>query len=203
MTTRWARFARGWGVAGFSVFVAALSHTLGGGSAPGSLAVVLSLAFGGILCIGLAGSRLSLWRVSFSVLASQLIFHGLFAMGGAGGGLSAAPTAPHHQAVSVVLGVQASASVHNAGHGGTMWFAHAVAAALTIAVLLRGEAAIRSLFASAGLVIRSLFEPLVVAVSPASPRCAPSTARVCTPRDLGVLLGSMRHRGPPMGARAA
>ena len=202
MTTRWARFVRGWGVAGFSVFVAALSHTLGGGSAPGALAVVLSLAFGGIVCIGLAGSTLSLWRVGLSVLASQLIFHGLFAMGGAGGGLSAAPTA-HHQAVSVILGAPGSASVHAAGHDGAMWFAHAAAGALTIAALRRGEAAIRSLCASAGLVIRSLFEPLVALASPAAPRCTPSTARVFPPRDLGVLLGTRWRRGPPLRARAA
>jgi hypothetical protein len=38
MGARWARFARGWFVAGFSLFVAALSHTDGGGAAPGGLA---------------------------------------------------------------------------------------------------------------------------------------------------------------------
>jgi hypothetical protein len=85
MTTRWARFARGWIVAGFSTFVAALSHTLGGGAVPGLLAVVVSLAFAGIVSIALSGRTLSTWRLSAAVLLSQLIFHGLFSFGGAGG----------------------------------------------------------------------------------------------------------------------
>ena len=50
MHTRWARFVRGWIVAAVSTFVAALSHTLGGGSVPGPLAVVVSLAFAGMIC---------------------------------------------------------------------------------------------------------------------------------------------------------
>lgn len=62
MTTRWARFTRGWLGAVFSTFVAALSHTAGGGSGPGLLPVALCLAFAVIVCIGLAGRSLSLWR---------------------------------------------------------------------------------------------------------------------------------------------
>src|SRR5918998_1156574 len=104
MTTRWARFARGWMVAGFSTFVAALSHTLGGGHAPGWLGVVLSLAFAGVVCVGLAGRTVSGVRVGVSVLLSQLIFHGLFSLGAAGGALVQAPAAGAHghEAASVL-----------------------------------------------------------------------------------------------------
>jgi hypothetical protein len=65
---------------------------------------VLSLAFAGVVCVGLTGATLSLWRVSVSVLASQVIFHGLFSLGGPGGRLptdAAAPAGAHdHTAVA-------------------------------------------------------------------------------------------------------
>ena len=105
MTTRWARFARGWIVAVFSTFVAALSHTVGGGADPGLLAVVVSLAFAGILSVGLSGRTLSTWRLTLAVLLSQLIFHGLFSFGGAGGRLAApdAGTGHAHDTSAVLL----------------------------------------------------------------------------------------------------
>lgn len=205
MTTRWARFARGWVVAGISTFVAALSHTIGGGAAPGALAVIVSLAFAGIICIGLSGRTLSLWRVIISVLTSQLILHGLFSLGAPGGLLQPGTAGAHqHGAVAGALVDGAIAdgaigSAHAAGsHGASMWLAHLVAAAVTIVALRHGEAAFWSLFANARMVIRSLFVPLPAAVAPVSMQRIPNTACVFEPRDLGVLLSAMRHRGPPI-----
>ena len=43
MSTRWARFARGWLAAVFSTLIAAASHTIAGGP-PRWLAIVLSLS---------------------------------------------------------------------------------------------------------------------------------------------------------------
>ena len=215
MATRWARVARGWIVAVFSTFVAALSHTLGGGSAPGVLAVVLSLAFAGILCIGLAGRTLSLWRMGLSVGLSQLIFHGLFSLGTPGGALTAGTVsgqgagAHQHQ---VVTGLVSSADavttvgvpVHGMfAHDAGMWVAHAAAALLTVVALRHGERAFWSLFSTAVLAIRSLWEPLApVAVRGVGHR-APAAARVFLPRALSTLLSTMRHRGPPSALRAA
>lgn len=227
MATRWARVARGWIVALFSTFVAALSHTLGGGSAPGLLAVVLSLAFAGILCIGLAGRTLSLWRTGVSVALSQLIFHGLFSLGSAGSVVSstvgmqsatAAGTATtaasalgthHHQVVASLLPASntlgpVSAPVHSMfAHDAAMWAAHAVAAVLTIVVLRHGERAFWSLFASAALAIRSVWAPLTPVVVPGASYALPPVARVFVPRALAMLLSTMRHRGPPLAPRAA
>jgi len=210
MATRWARFARGWVVAGFSIFVAALSHTLGGAATPGPLAVVLSMAFAGVVCVGLSGRALSTWRVSLSVLASQLIFHGLFSLGGTGGALAtdAAAGVHQHPLVAGLVGSAAGAGSHGAGsahlaggHGAAMWLAHAAAALVTIIALRHGEHAFWGLFASASVVIRSLFE-VPVAV-PRAARQTPTTAPVFTPRDLGVLLSARRHRGPPLDPRVA
>lgn len=209
MATRWARFARGWIVALFSTLVAAISHTLGGGAPAGLLPVVLSLAFAGIACIGLAGRTLSLPRVAVSVLVSQLIFHGLFSLGGQGGALATdgAAGAHNHSAIPVLVeatGSAGAASVHATGHTGwAMWLAHAVAAVVTIVALRHGERAFWGLFESARLVIRSLFAPAALVILPPAPRRTPTTAPVSTPRDLGVLLSSRSHRGPPPVARVA
>lgn len=203
MSTRWARVARGWSTAAFSVFVAALSHTLGGGPGPGVLALVLSLAFAGLISIGLSGRTPSLWRVSVSVLASQLIFHGLFSFGGPGGALAIGsdPAAGAH-AHSGVLALVGPGSPAHPAHGSAMWLAHAVAAVLTIAALRHGGAAVRALLRAARVVIRRLADSLA-AGRPAAPRTTPTTAVVFAPRDLAVLLSSRRYRGPPVVPRAA
>ena len=91
MSTRWARFARGWLTALFSTLIAAVSHTLAGGP-PGTLAVVVSLAFAGMLCVGLTGKRPSAVRLAASVGGSQLLFHQLF---GSWGTRPGSPRRPH------------------------------------------------------------------------------------------------------------
>ena len=234
MTARWTRFARGWSVAGFATFVAALSHTLGGGAAPGLLPVIVSLAFAGIVCIGLAGRAASLWRTATAVLASQLIFHGLFSLGASGGSLQTdapAGTLPAHShaAGSALLSVQPGTT---AAHGLTgahsvlsmtgmsgmtgmtgmsvasldaalMWLAHLLAAVVTIVALRHGERALGILVAAARLVVRRV---LVVGTLPIRTRTAhraPAPALVFLPRELGVLLSVMRHRGPPATPRFA
>jgi hypothetical protein len=201
MTTRWARFARGWAVAGFSTFVAALSHTLGGGRPPGWLAVVVSLAFAGVLCVGLSGRTLSGVRVSVSVLASQLLFHGLFSLGASGGSLPPRPAADsllgYHHAGVVALGVSpapAMPSPHTA-HDAGMWVAHAAAAVVTILVLRYGEAAVRALVANLRIVVRPLVDQ--ASVLPRIPRSVPRTAPVVVRRGVAAVLSPMRHRGPP------
>ena len=222
MTTRWARFARGWIAALFSTFVAALSHTLGGGSGPGIVPVALSLAFAGIVCIGLAGRTLSLWRVSLSVLASQLIFHGLFSLGGSGGALATPVSAPHahypvavpvdsallgaagsgHLGSSAMMGAMPGAMAGGPADGVAMWLAHLAAAVVTILALRFGERAFWGLLENARLVIRALFAQHALVLPPRSPRRTVTTARVFTPRDLSVLLSTMRHRGPPVSLPA-
>lgn len=208
MTTRWARFTRGWIVAFISTFVAAVSHTLGGGSGPGLLPVVISLAFAGMICIALAGRTLSFWRSTLAVIASQVIFHGLFSIGGTGGALSpdaiAASAAHQHALLPGVIQATGSSAAHAAGHdGATMWVAHLVAAVVTITALRFGERAFWGLFDTARLLVRALFQPGLAVVVPPIVGSRPTTARVNAPRDLLVLLSSVRRRGPPLGLRVA
>jgi hypothetical protein len=212
MGTRWARFARGWAVAGFSMFVAALSHTLGGGAAPGTMGVVFSLAFAGIICIGLTGRTLSVWRVGASVIISQLIFHGLFSLGATAGALAVATDASggvalaahQHTAIEIVHSAAGSAVAHGPQHTGVgMWMAHGVAALVTIAALRHGEAALWGLLANARLVSRRVVT-LAAAITPAAPtRQAPTSGLVFVARELALVLSVMRHRGPPAGVVSA
>ena len=226
MTARWTRFVRGWAIACLATFVAALSHTLGGGATPGLLPVVVSLAFAGIVCVGLAGRTASLWRSATAVLASQLIFHGLFSLGTPGGALQAdapAGTLPAHShaAGSALLSVQSGATAapglpgaHStlpmAGMAGMsaapldaalMWLAHLLAAVVTIVALRHGERALGILVEAARLVVRRVLVAGAVPIRTRAAHRAPAPAFVFLPRDLGVLLSVMRHRGPPATLR--
>jgi hypothetical protein len=200
MTTRWARFARGWIVAGFSTFVAALSHTIGGGDAPGVLAVVVSLAFAGILSIALAGRTLSTWRLSVAVLASQLLFHGLFSLGGAGGRLTetdAAAGHAHHGGQAVLL-APSGAGAMGADHGWLMTVAHILAAVVTVVALRYGERAFWGLFSTAMVAVHALLRvPAVVPIAH-RPVTGAAFAFLLSPRQRLAPLGLMRHRGPPV-----
>jgi len=203
MTTRWARFARGWIVAAFSTFVAALSHTVGGGAVPGLLAVVVSLAFAGIVSIALAGRSLSTWRLAIAVLVSQLIFHGLFSFGGTGGRLAAGDTTAGHahaagQSVQLMPATGGAEAMSAGDHGLLMTFAHVVAALVTVVALRYGERAFWGLFTSATVALTALVKRLVLTPIPSIPHTIPALTAFLPPRDLLVMLSPMRHRGPPV-----
>jgi hypothetical protein len=206
MTTRWARFARGWIVALVATFIAALSHTVGGGAVPGLLAVVVSLAFAGIVSIVLAGRTLSTWRLSLSVLVSQLIFHSLFSLGSAGGTLVATDAAAAHAHTaggSAVLAPAGGAGVMTGSdHGAMMTIAHVIAAIVTIVALRYGERAFWGLFDTAAAQLRALVRVLVLTPIPNIPQVLAAVTAALPPRDLAVLLSPMRHRGPPRGVPA-
>jgi hypothetical protein len=199
MTTRWARFARGWIVAAFSTFVAALSHTVGGGSVPPLLAVVVSLAFAGIVSIALSGRTLSTWRLTVAVLVSQLIFHGLFSFGSAGGALVATDAATAHSthAGSIVVSAIPAGTMSGADHGLMMTVAHVLAAVVTIVALRFGERAFWGLLSTATVALKALVRVLVLTPIPNIPRAIEASAATLQPPNLLVVLSPMRHRGPP------
>lgn len=187
MTTRWARFVRGWVTAGFAVFVAAFAHVAGGGHAPDWLAVAVSLAFAGILCVPLAGRTLSLVRLTISVAGAQAVFHTLFALSAGPGGVT---TSGHHGAVAFV-------PTEVVEHGAQpMFLAHLVAAIITIAALRSGEAAFWGIvaLAKAGLCRLRTHAPIPLADT----RPAALPQREVTPTRLRVLAASVSRRGPPV-----
>ena len=203
MTSRWARFGRGWLTASVAVFVAALSHMAAGGNAPGLLSVALALAFAGIASVLLAGKSLSLLRLSLSVGISQLLLHVLFGLGGASS--VTITSASHHGAVTLA-DAAAPQLMHPAGAlaGGWMWVAHALAAVVTIAALRRGEKTFWALLEeTTNRVVAVLIERLAPAcIGADAATVRPAFRRVFVLADLGVLLSSVLRRGPPLRALA-
>lgn len=206
MTTRWARFARGWIAAVVSLLVAAFSHSLAGGTLPATAGLALCLAFSAVVCVLLAGKTLSLARLSSAVTLSQLLFHGLFSL------LTDAPLgtpAPagagmQHGAVSVVLqlgsatsGAPSLAAAPMAADADLrMWIGHAIGALVTIVALSYGERTFWGLLRLARLCISRIVDsvPPVATVTIATTKRAETPAAVI-PRAL--VFSIHRHRGPP------
>lgn len=207
METRGARVLRGAVVAIIAVVTAAFSHVAAGGAAPGALGTGLALVFAVLVCIALAGRRLSAPRLGIAVALSQIVFHTLFSLG------AAIPSA-HGQTVGMLgmvmtggteahlppLGSPGASAAFEL-EGARMWLGHAVAALATIVILLHGERALRALVRVATERLAVLVS--VVAALPGSP--APlrhHRVRVVADRrgiqPLDVLLSARPHRGPPL-----
>src|SRR5690606_16871403 len=80
-TARMTRVARGSAAATLATFVALLSHVAAGGAMPGWLGVAAPWMFSILVCVPLAGRRLSVLRVTAAVVVSQALFHVLFVLG--------------------------------------------------------------------------------------------------------------------------
>lgn len=202
MATRWARFARGWIAAIVATLVSALFHVASGGEAPAALGVLLALAFSGMACVLLAGTALSLWRLSLSVTLSQFLFHALFALGAAPAASPGIAPPHEHHLTHIAVGALASGDSHQHAllmAGPWMWAGHAAAVVVTVLLLRHGERRFWSLCDHAALqVTRCLAAPSPAPLHVAAARPVTEYAQLL--RDLGVLLGRMRHRGPPAPA---
>lgn len=199
MTSRWARVARGGAIAAFATFVAAVSHTVGGGSAPGALAVALSFAFSALLCIAVVGARLSPVRTVIAVAITQFALHALYSVQGAGAAAGPAAVhegAHHHAALELPL---APASASPFAYDASMLVTHVLAVVVTVLAIRHGDAALRSALRATVLAVASVLPamPALDVRTPGSVRRAGWSLR--SPRPLaGILhLSVMRHRGPP------
>jgi hypothetical protein len=198
MTTRWARFARGWLVALFSTLVAAASHTLAGGASPSVVSLVIALAFAGVACIALTGKSVSLLRVSLSVLLSQVAFHTLFSTIGVTASTPHVAGGQHaHGAGAVLLGEAGAPMAHHTD--GWMWLGHAAAAVITVVALRYGEGAFWRLRDIAALFVRTVFAVLpVVPLLPRVIRRPRVLGHLFVPRICEFLRLSLGLRGPPV-----
>ena len=199
MITRWARVARGGAIAAFATFVAALSHTVGGGDAPGVLALGLSFAFSALLCIAVAGGRLSAVRTAIAVSVAQFVLHALYSVqaGTASAGHAVGSVHAHHWAIEVPV---AAASASPFAYDASMLATHLAAVVVTVLAIRRGDAAVRAAIGAGVLAVASVIRS--APVLEVEPRALPrSTAVFEEPRALAslLLLSVMRHRGPPQG----
>jgi hypothetical protein len=192
--TRAARVLRGTAAATVATFVALLSHVAGGGAMPGWLGIavpwVLSLAVSTVL----AGRALSIVRLVPAVAISQLLFHTLFVLGATPG--DAVATVSHHGTV-----VMTAAAATPLAPDTTMWLSHAVAAALTVAFLHRGERTLRAL-ARIGGELAAWLRRVIRRSSPTPLPALPRTARIALHTLVApvsrALVDAAPRRGPPL-----
>lgn len=138
---RLERVGRGIVATSFAIVFAALSHVIAGAEVPSALAIFVTIVVALPLSIALAGVRLSLLRLSVIVLASQGLFHASFAMIGSSGINTHTAAGPGHAAHSMSLVGTTNLTSLSAGNTVSMWIAHALAAAITVAILAYGERA--------------------------------------------------------------
>jgi len=207
--SRGARAIRGTAVAVFATFVASLAHTLGGGTAPGPVALLLALAFSVPLAMLVTGARARLARTIVAALVAQASLHLCYALGSAvpvaaadghAGGVGSVGHAGHagHAALTQPIAIPAGVALDH-GHA-WMPLAHLVAAAITVLALVGAYRAVAAVAGAVLALVRRLTS-LPVPVD-ARPRRQPADAAVR--RLLGLpLLASIGSRGPPVGAVAA
>ncbi|WP_411699669.1 hypothetical protein [Conyzicola sp.] len=198
MTTRWARFARGWLAAVFSTLVAAASHTLAGGESPSVVSLAIALAFAGITCIALTGKTLSLPRLTAAVLVSQVAFHTLFStISSPATVVQTAGTGAHDHGATVELLAGSATGTHHSD--GWMWLGHAAAAIVTIVTLRYGEGAFWRVRGIAALFVRTaLAQAPDVPLLPRIIRTPRTLGHLFVPRICAILRASLGLRGPPV-----
>lgn len=200
--TRWMRVGRGFLAASVSTFVAAFSHSIAGGPPPSGAGIALCLAFATIVCMLLAGRRMSRMRLAASVAASQVLYHLLFGLvpAPAAGAVRIVETAGALSGHSHSAGLAFEAAGAHAAHADPgMWAAHLLAAVVTFLALRHGELAVSALLALtrgmvASILPRAMPQPVVWSTGPA--RLA-AWVRRAVPAIRRPLLSPMRHRGPP------
>jgi hypothetical protein len=189
MNARAARTLRGVAAGTIATLVAAASHGLADGMFPGIAGLSLALVFSAIVGIVFAGRRLRVLRLAASVILSQLAFHLLFSSMVASGAVESTG----HHASTLVAGPLVHASA-------PMWFAHAIAAVITILAIRHGERALVGLRETA----RMLLAALTPVASPTPLRLARNprlrTAPAPVPRLVPEFLIALGHRGPPVAA---
>jgi hypothetical protein len=195
VTGRQLRALRGASASGVATLLAAVSHTIGGGAAPAPALVAAMAAVLTLPAMLLMGSRHGgILRLIVTVCAAQAAFHTVFFALGSPTATTVAPHAGHDHA-GMLAALLASTDPGGAAlpPDGAMLLTHAIAAALTIAVLHRGERVVRAIAAWAfALVARSAD---VVALP-----CLPPLRRAAGRRRAAsrVFHGIVPQRGPPV-----
>lgn len=207
--SRAVRTARGAFGALATTLLAAASHGLAGGTAT-PLSIVATFLVALPLCVLLAGRVGSLWRLALAVAPAQLLYHWSFAgLGAASGPAALSGRAPMHAASGVAESAHhghlvpasfAPALVEAGAGDASMWLSHALAAALTIVLMHRGERAVVHL-------VRVLRETMPARV-PHAVRLPQHgailvTERPSRPCPQRIFLSAISHRGPPATALLA
>ncbi len=188
------RLVRALAGAAVTTFAALGSHVLAGAHTPTLVGVAVPFALAFVVCFHLAGRRLTLPRLTAAVLASQGIFHLLFAWGTADATL-AGDTSAHH----VTPGSLEVTATHASHSGSGMTVAHVLAAVATIAVIHRADrmwAALRGLAAHLARRWRAALGAPTPVPPPARRIVPAASAPLAKRRDVASQPAVLR--GPPL-----
>lgn len=196
VSTRSARALRGGAFALVATVSAAAAHTLAGGGAPSALFCFFLAALSAPAATALAGTKPALWRTASAVGGVQALFHAAFATAGDLGAWDAA-AAHVHGAAPALPGPAGAAP----GSGWAfMTVAHALAAAVTMLAVHRGE---RTLRAVLGWILPRMLRRFAVAPAPVRPGTATTmSASVPLPRPRPGA-AAVTRRGPPTALASA
>lgn len=187
MTSRQLRLLRAVSASAVATLLAATSHTLAGGAAPHPLLVVAMAALLVPAAAALIGCGPSLSRLALTVMLSQAAFHLVFQL--LGGPTAGTMVSGHdHDLDLSALGPGAEAASPDA----TMLAGHVLAAALTTALLWRGESFVRQIAGWMLALIRRAVTPLRAEHEPP----APLRSRLHPLVDI-VTTATVSRRGPP------
>lgn len=178
-----------------AIFMALLGHIAGGGALPHIAGIAAPWALALMVSVLLSGTRLSLVRLTLSVLVSQALFHMLFTIGTPSGAV-VDPLALH---CSPFGGSILPNLPPVAGVDGSMWLGHAIAVIFTVSLLYRGELLLRALLRTAEQFVQYLRRTLDIPThlhAPAFPRVAGLFHAAHFPRTL--ILRTLRGRAPPL-----
>lgn len=181
-----------------AIFVALAGHVTAGGAMPGPLGIVVPWVLSFMVCVLLAGRKLSATRLGISVAISQFLFHVLFVLGTI---TPSGVVTPHVHGTPLVL--PTAATIPDAVVAdGTMWIGHVFAAAVTIVALYRGERLLLGLRDLAQQSIRWVQRRVAVtSIAPRTPvRPAPLPTTDAVVLRSALLLSTLRGRAPPLSA---
>ncbi|WP_223627315.1 hypothetical protein [Microbacterium sp. EST19A] len=186
---------RGFAAASLATFAALAGHVTGGGQMPGPLGILVPWLFSFMVCVLLAGRKLSVIRLSISVTISQLLFHVLFVLGT----IEPSGTAVGHVHGAPLVLPGGAGVTEAVVADGTMWVGHLLAAIVTVLVAHRGERMLLALRALAIQVVRWVRRRLDAALgSPALlfVQDLGFTVDICRPLA-SRMLATLRGRAPP------
>ncbi len=204
MTTgRQLRVTRAAAAASVATFVALLSHVVAGGEPPALVGVLLVWAVSLVVATLLVGRRLSVARLSLTVVAAQVLFHTFFIVCAPAASATSARmhhAASHHAAhmpLAESIG-QTSDALALSAASGLMWLAHVLAAVLTVVLLHRGERLVITLIRQADRLARRMIRLLAPPALPAGQARMRAPIPSSTLRLPHPLIVAPARRGPPV-----
>jgi hypothetical protein len=203
MGARRRRVARGAGATGVGVLLAAVSHTYGGGDAPGAGLVLAAALLTWPIAALLAAPRLRLAGVAAGAVLSQLALHVAFALTAGSTAIppGTKPAAASHHHTGAALDAATLLSTTSGTHPGMlllpdggMLASHAAAALVAFVVLGFGGRVLRAVAAGIRTAARRASAPLRPVASRAVAAASGHRIRVAREPWSRTLL----RRGPPI-----